>query len=263
MQYYLNVYTQLVRANVAVFLAYRWGVLHHVLSTIGWTGFSFVSVYLLTNRTGTVYGWTQTELMLVAFTYSVVNGIVYGLFSRNFYQYANILNYGNLDILLLRPIDAQFLLSTQYINFVSFIRAGVGIGLTFFTVYNVMEIPFSWNHIMLYILFVFCGVLIMYSLWFSVCTIVIWFPKLSNVIDLLYNLTGTSRMPQEVYQFSPYKVLWIFIPLTFAIVVPAKAIMQSITTTDVSLLLITTGSMFLFCRWFWLFALRSYTSASS
>lgn len=263
MKYYLNVYTQLIRANVAVFLAYRWGVLHHVLSTIGWTGFSFASVYLLTDRTGTVYGWTQNELMLVTFTYSVVNGIVYGLFSRNFYQYANILNYGNLDILLLRPIDAQFLLSTQYINFVSFIRAGVGLFLTVVMAYGVMGLSFDLFHSFLYGVFVLCGVLIMYSLWFSVCTVVIWFPKLSNVIDLLYNLTGTSRMPQEVYQFSPYKILWVFIPLTFAIVVPAKAMMQDLTGVDVALLLLVTAGMFLFCRWFWLFALRSYTSASS
>jgi ABC-type uncharacterized transport system permease subunit len=39
--------------------------------------------------------------------------------------------------------------------------------------------------------------------------------------------------------------------------------MQDLTGVDVALLLLVTAGMFLFCRWFWLFALRSYTSASS
>jgi ABC-2 type transport system permease protein len=55
----------------------------------------------------------------------------------------------------------------------------------------------------------------------------------------------------------------LVVPITFLTTVPAEALLGRSTGSWLALSLTVAGGFLLFCRAFWRFALRFYTSASS
>jgi len=126
-----------------------------------------------------------------------------------------------------------------------------------------MGISISLMNIISYLVLVFFSMLLMYSIWLSFSTLMIWFPRLSNITTLLYNINGVSRFPPEIiYELKSFILLFL-IPFTLLSAVPTKSLFQKALSGDVILLLFLALLMFYLSRKFWKFALRYYTSASS
>jgi ABC-2 type transport system permease protein len=183
------------------------------------------------------------------------------LFSRNFSRLSILIDNGSLDGLLIKPLDSQFLVSVGQVNYTALVRSVLGIILLAYLV-NTIHFSFNFLQIFIYILLILCGIVLTYCIWLMVSTLLIWLPRLSNLIDLLHFLSGTGRYPAEM--FSQYRVLSVlFFPLTIAITIPAKSLLQRAFVGDYVWLIVVTGLFFMLTRAFWLFALRSYTSANS
>ena len=117
-----------------------------------------------------------------------------------------------------------------------------------------------------------CGTVTLYSLWFILGSLSIWFVKVHNITHVLYQLLETGRYPVTAYG-SLYKVFLTFvIPVAFLTTFPAEAMTDQHQFADFvnlghgALLGMAAGiavAMLIFSRLFWRFALRFYTSASS
>jgi ABC-2 type transport system permease protein len=107
------------------------------------------------------------------------------------------------------------------------------------------------------------GFISLYSLWFMLGATSIWFVKIYNVTEVLRGLLEAGRFPIGAYPVA-YRVFFTFvIPVAFLTTVPAQAVLGQghwgwlLGSAGLSLLLLQIS------RWFWQFALRFYTSASS
>ncbi len=107
------------------------------------------------------------------------------------------------------------------------------------------------------------GLVILYSLWFMLGATSIWFVKIYNVTEVLRGLLEAGRYPMIAYP-TAFRFFFTFIvPVAFLTTVPAEAMLgrtNVIWVVGAGLLAVT---LFLFAGWFWRFALRFYTSASS
>ncbi len=185
----------------------------------------------------------------------------YVLFSRNFNQFQSTIHFGRLDTLLIKPIDTQFLLSCWHIGYTQLIRFSIGV---FFLIYMLNKIHLQITLLTLVGLFciVILSVVIMYSFWFIMMTLTIWFTKLSNMVDLLYAINSVSRFPQDIYKGASAFLMFALFPLTLIITVPARVILNKMLIGDVVWPIIFSVGMLFCARKFWKFALRYYTSAS-
>lgn len=263
MFYYLKIYWQYMKANFSILLAYRWGVVHYLISTVGWTVFSILSVVLIAYKTDQVYGWSPEDMFLLACSYNIINGLFIAIFNKNFRYFVLLMNEGGLDQILLKPIDAQFLLSFQYINYFSMVRFLIGLFSTVYLVLFYLKIPVGFVDVLYFSVLMIFSLVVMYALWYTACTLTVWFPRLSNIIDLLHSFSGGSRNPPEIFLHSRYKILLIVFPFAFALAVPAKVLLHTVTLNDVFLLIALAFVFLVLTRMFWLFSLRYYSSASS
>jgi ABC-2 type transport system permease protein len=242
--------------------AYRINAINDLVSSMIWSSFSIISILLLTSKTHSVFGWDQHGLLLLTGCFIVIQGGFNILFIRNFSRFARIIDKGDLDTLLIKPIDPQWAISFWIINFPGLFRIFLGTGVIIY-VLQTGHIATSFITWIFFFFLAIFGVNLLYSVWFLFATLLIWFPRLSNIIDFMYTLTNVSRYPSGM--FTQFKSLWLafFIPLTLAISVPAKLFVHTFTLTDgislitVSVLLLTSS------RLFWTYSLRHYTSASS
>ena len=262
MFHHLKVYIMLLKLNFSRLLAYRSNFFYSLLVSLLWGGFSVITILTLTHRVKSFFGWTQYELIALTLGYNFFIGIFHGLFSRNFDEFSYHVDYGLLASLLLKPLDAQFLISLQYIGYANFIRSGIAGVATYVFLTNYLNLTLTFGQILFFLTIIFVALIMIYSLWLAVSTLMIWSPRLSNLVDMMYSVSSLGRFPKELVLETPYTFFLVFFPLTLIISVPMKVLLHRPLGWDLALLIFFTTGLFLFSRWFWRFALKSYTSAS-
>lgn len=261
MRRYIRIYWQMMKMSFATLLAYRSNLINNTLSSLAWAALTFVSIYLITSKSPNVYGWTREQLILLTAVYSLMIGAFHALFTGNFEELATRISYGQLDGLLVKPIDVQFSATCgkiRYTPFVRIIAAAVVIGL----ILQEMNVVVTMPMFILFLLFTIAGLMILYSLWLITSTLLIWNPRLTNLIDVLFSVSSMARYPGEMYSHVHITVYALVFPLTFVSVVPVKALTGMVSGSDIGWLMGLAIGLFMVSRLFWMRALRSYASSS-
>jgi ABC-2 type transport system permease protein len=260
-KYYFKVYRMLLRLNLLKLFAYRANFYSSAVTHTVWSIFLIVAIALLTSKSSHVFGWTRNELLLMAGCYTVISSFFYFLFSRGFTDFSNIIHFGRLDSILIKPIDSQFLMTCSHASYTQICRFVIGAGFIFF-IFPHTEATFSPLLILWFMLLTIFSVTIMYSFWLTLMTIAIWFTHLDNLKELLLQMNQISRFPQEMYKGASIFLFFALFPLTLVVVTPIKVLLQKASVNDIVWLVVCAISLFIISRKFWQFALRSYTSAS-
>lgn len=262
MKRYIRVYTQLWKMSFRALLVYRANFLNSLMASLSWGIFSVLSILLLTSQTNSIYGWSKSDIILLTCGYQILIGFFHTLFSRNFERMAEVINWAQLDAFLIKPLDSQFALSVWQVNYTSIIRIILGIAFAIFFIRSSMIYTTAMG-ILLFAFLLGVGLILLYSLWFIVATLIIWFPRMSNVIELMYTVSGISRYPGEMYRNALGLGFFFLLPVTLIVTTPVRFLVAKVTPQD-SILLMVFAFVFLFIsRKFWKFALRFYSSASS
>lgn len=261
MKRYLKLYWGLLRMAAVSLLTYRANFINNAITSILWSFMTIFSMILLTSRTSSVFGWKTHELWLLTGVYNVLFGIIYGVFSYNFDEIADIVNKGELDGWLLKPINSQFSISLWKIGYASLPRVIIGI---FYIVYLIilLKLRITFFTLLLFIAFSIFSILLMYALSFSIMTLLIWFTTLTNLSQLLPDLNNITKYPREMYQRSSVFFSLILFPLTLVVVVPTRVLLGKASINEMILLPIVSILLLSFSHFFWKFALKSYSSAS-
>ncbi len=262
MRHYIHVYKRLMQLNFSALVAFRGNFINNLISSFIWAIFSLSTIYLLTLRVTSIFGWRREDILLFTGLYGVVIGFFHTIFSRNFSRFSRVIHHGELDILLLKPIDTQFLMSFWIINYTSLSRIPIGVLFVGYLLvsYHIPVAPFQ---ILSSIFLVSLSIVLLYAIWYIVMTLTIWFTNLSNLVEILFQMTSIARYPQEVFRELSAYLFWFIMPLTFVISTPAKVLLQRANAYDLIGLFIFSITLLFLSRKFWKFALRFYTSASS
>jgi ABC-2 type transport system permease protein len=259
MKYYLKVYTTLLKMNLHNLMAYRMNFINSVVATIAWCSFILISMILLTKNVQTLYGWKREELLLLSGSFNIIIGIFHFFFSPNFERFSRIIDHGELDGLLLKPIDSQFLVSSWHVRYPSFLRILAGVGFNLY-ILSIIHVPITVQNMLGFAVLTLFSLTILFSIWFLACTTMIWFPRLSNLVDFLFSFNGVGRYPQEMYKEANYFIFLFLLPMTLVLVVPTKALIYKVLFGDIALLSVMAVVLFFLSRRFWKYALKSYTS---
>lgn len=259
---YIAVYKQLLKANWYALIEYRVDFVSKVTSAMVFSFWHVLAVFLLTYNVPTAFGWTRNELLLLSATYSVFIGLYHAFISRNMARIADEVYFGRLDFLLLKPLDSQMSASFWLVDYISLLRCVFGLLLTVYFV-NMLHVVITPFHIMTYIFTIIVGIGILYSLWLSVVSLTIFYPRLSNIIALLFHLTNIARYPQEMYSKLPAYLSLSLLPFALIMTTPTKVLLQKFNGylgLEIITLLLVLSAV---ARFIWTRSLRYYTGASS
>lgn len=262
MKRYLKIYWQVLKLNFNVLVEYRIHLYNGIVNSFVWGGFLFVSVILLTSKISSIVGWSRADLLVLAAMYNVVIGLFYMIFSRNFHDFSDIIHMGRLDMFLTKPVDSQFLLSFRTVNYAGLTRCLIGIALT--SLLLVREgVRVGAGELLGAALATLAAVWLLYGIWFIVVTLLIWFSRLSNLVDLLYTSTGFGRYPAETLRSAPQILIFLILPFFLTVSVPSKFLLGKGNVGELGILLVVAFLAVATSHLFWKFALRYYTGASS
>ena len=176
---------------------------------------------------------------------------------------------GGLDAVLVRPLDAQFLLSMHRVDFSAFANGLVGLGLLGWAVSRMdhAPAPVAW---LLYPLLVACGVAILYGLIIMLAAATILMGRNQSLYDFWFYLTNFSRYPAEIYAGpwgGPLRTLCTFvIPILLVVNVPARVVAMPLTDAawaSMAAAVVAAAGALVASRLVFQAALARYRSASS
>ena len=123
----------------------------------------YLLIFSFTPEIGRGSGWSREPFFAFVATGLIINAIVQTLFMPSASELTEMVRTGGLDSVLVRPLDAQFLLSMHRFDFSSMANGLVGLGLLIWAVLRFSVAPplIAW---LLYPLLIVCGVAILYGL---------------------------------------------------------------------------------------------------
>jgi ABC-2 type transport system permease protein len=260
---------------------FRTNFIIECVSSVTWTmmnlGF-YLLIFQYTTSIGAGTGWGKWEFFAFLATTMLVNSIVQAFFMPNCEEINELIRTGGLDFALLKPIDTQFLISMEKIDWSSLANFAAGLVLLGMSLARMTTRPenplvLRPEMIALYVFYVLCGVAILYSLMIALAATSIWLGQNRSLYDFWFYITNFSRYPMEIYdgRFGrPLRLVCTYIiPVLIVVNVPARMIARPVspfgeTVWPLALFgLAATGGSLLASRLVFTAALRSYRSASS
>jgi ABC-2 type transport system permease protein len=272
---YLAVFLTFARNSLVRDMTFRANFLIESLASLVWMlvnlGF-YTLIFQYTSSIGPGTGWGKYQFFLFFATTLIVNSLVHSLFMTNADEFSGLIRTGSLDFALLKPIDTQFLVSLQRIEWSSLSNMAFGLVLLGYSLCRVEYVP-GLLPILLYPAYVVCGVAILYSLMISLASTSVWLGRNQTLHDFWFYITNFARYPMEIYggRFgAPLRaVLTFVIPVLVAVNVPARLLVRPLDLSEpgdwvlpVYAIFGAAGSLAA-SRWVFRRALESYRSASS
>jgi viologen exporter family transport system permease protein len=271
---YVRVFLTFVRNSLVRDMMFPTNFIIEAISSIGWVTMNialYVLIYHYTNQIGTGDdAWNKYQFFVFLGTAMLINNIVQMFFMPNAEEFSELIRTGNLDFMLLKPIDTQFLISLQRVDWSNLANVLVAIGLLIYAVPRLAGFTPSLAAIVLYPLYVLMGVLIMYSVMVTLAATSVWIGRNQSLYDFWFYITNFARYPMEIYK-GPIGgwlcwALTFLLPVMVVVNVPARMMAKPLQAEYAYLalfaILATVGS-FAASRWIFTKALASYRSASS
>jgi len=207
-------------------------------------------------------GWTWQQALLVMGIYTVLEGFSVSFLAPNLSRIVHHVRDGTLDFVLLKPIDSQFWLSLRNCSPWGLPTVVAGVALLFYAGSN-HEPPLPWQAYLMGLLPALLGIVVLYSLWFALGTLTIWFVKIYNATEALRAVLEAGKYPIQGYSGVWRSIFTFIIPVAFMTTVPAEAMLGRASALGLAAAALLAVALFTASRWFWRYALRYYTSASS
>ncbi|NWF68561.1 MAG: ABC-2 family transporter protein [Chloroflexi bacterium] len=214
------------------------------------------------DHTNQLNGWTSPELLTVVGVYFLIGGLINLIIQPSMQRFMEDVRQGTLDFTLVKPEDAQFLISIRQIQIWKLVDVLIGIvimsvGLTQLGAIIGVEQGAAFGITLL------AGVAIVYSFWLILATCAFWFVRIDNILVIFESMYEAGRWPVRIYPGWLQFTLTFLVPIAFAVTVPAEALTGRLGVETLLGALALAAGMFLVARLFWRFGLRHYGGASA
>ncbi len=230
--------------------------------SIFWLAVNVAPLLVVYQRRPTLAHWTLPEALLVIGWFTLLKGVLDGAVNPCLTAIVEHIRKGTLDFVLLKPADAQFLVSTAKIlpwRGVDVLGGGL---VLVFALTRLHRLPTPLQIGASLLLFA-AAVGLLYSLWILAISVAFWVVKLDNLAFLFSSIFDAARWPIGVFR-GLWRFLFTFVvPLAILTTYPAMALLGTLTFRTGAWALAGAAFFALLARWVWTIALLHYTSASS
>lgn len=259
---HLDLLAAQLRVSLVLAMQYRVEFLLDGLMSFFWAVMSLIPLYLVFDERPVIAGWTYGEALLVMGWFTLLDGVLRGAINPSLTTVIGHIRMGTLDFVLLKPADAQFLVSTARFmpwRVVSVLAAAVVFGYA----YHELDAAPTVAGVLTALAVLAAGVLVLYSLWILVISVAFRAVRVDNLRYLFEAVFDAARWPASVFKGAVSFLFTFVIPLALMTTYPAQALLGTLTPTQFISSFAGALVFAAFSRALWSRSIRSYTSASS
>lgn len=259
---YLRLLGIQLRASTAVALQYRVDFLVQGGMSVFWAVQAVVPLLVVFGKRPQIAGWTFNEALVVMAWFVFVKGILEGAVNPSLTSVVEHIRKGTLDFVLLKPADAQFLVSTTKFEPWRVMDMLAGVVIMAVAFHRMNRAP-SLLEIVVALGLLVCASVILYALWILVISAAFFVVKVDNLSFLFLSIYDAARWPADVFRGFLRVVFSFVIPLAVMTTFPAQALLGRLSIKDGLSGVAVSILLSLVARTVWLRSIGRYTSASS
>jgi ABC-2 type transport system permease protein len=258
----LRVWLAAIRYSLVRAMMFRGDFIMWALVEFFWMTVNVLLVGVIYGHTDSIAGWSKYEMLLLVGTTLLVQRLLMAFFWSNLFELGRHVRDGRLDFFLAQPGPPLFMVSTRKFDLDGLVNVPVALAIIGYAAHQLGLQP-SLPQLLLYGLFVLCGLVLHYSTLLCIISMVFWLRSAHGIEGGYFGLTEFSRLPREALRGATAVVFVYALPVIVVSNVPARALIHG---PELSLGLWLVGVTL---AWFALavalfhVGLRRYSSASS
>jgi ABC-2 type transport system permease protein len=167
---------------------------------------------------------------------------------------------GALDLVLVRPVDAQFYVSFRRLDVWRFADVVLGLALAGYAFAQTGRALSAWALITFVVTFA-VAIAVVYAIWVALMSLAFWFVAVENMAALFDALFEAARNPVSAYPGALRFLFVYLIPIAWTTTIPASALTGRLRPALALWALAVGIAAIGASRLLWRVALKRYTSA--
>ena len=263
---YVHLWLSLAKFSLLGEMAFRGNFLIKVFVELLWLFLLLMFNVTIFQQTTKIADWTEPQYLFFVGCYFAMGGLMETLFLENCSQFADLVRSGDLDFVLLKPIDEQFLVSCKHIDWSCVPNVLLGFGVMGYALWD-SGWEFDSVKAALFLLLFTSGAAMAYGFLLMLTSLSVWLMRNQSLYEMWWLFTTLMRYPREMFNrgwASPAGLFFSFaVPIMLVTNVPAQVMVKTLEPwsaayAGVSALLVVWLSRRVFRA-----ALQRYRSASS
>ncbi|MBC7457689.1 MAG: ABC-2 family transporter protein [Bdellovibrionaceae bacterium] len=262
---YYRLYKSFFNASLVADLEFRFNFFVLICGEFIWYSTQLVLYEVLYKHTSQLAGWNLPQMRVFIFLALFVDSIYMILWDQNFVKFAEDLRKGNLDLLLTKPINEIFMLTSQKISISHlpclFITGG-GV------IWALTQIPdFTWWRLLWLLIMIPSGLSVIYCGRFMLNATTILFERADFLQYVWHSLFRFGLRPDGIYSavmngFLRYILIFI-VPFAMVASIPARFLLEPIQPIYLIWGVLMPIILIYLTKKYWRYCVRNYASASS
>jgi len=261
-RFYLRLIWMRLRTSLTTGMQYRWDFLIDTAMSIFWAGVSLLPLWVFGGAARAVEGWTYPEMVIVTGWFILLKGLIDGAINPSLIAVVDHIRQGTLDFVLIKPADAQFLVSTEKFDPLKMVDAIAGLLVLVHGFHLLGRAPHP-SAIGGALLLLVAAATVLYSLWILVVCVAFWAVRLDNLPYLFMSIFDFARWPVSIFRGAMRFLFTFVIPLSIMTTYPSLALLGKLRPSTAALAFGGAIAFAAVARAVWLRAISRYTSASS
>ncbi|MFT4543209.1 MAG: ABC-2 type transport system permease protein [Planctomycetota bacterium] len=259
---YLRLYLAFVRFSFSRAMEFRVDFFFRFVMDVVFYATQLAFFSVLYRHTDLVGGWDLEQIFIFVSGFFLVDALHMTIFASNMWWLPMMVNKGDLDYYLVRPVSSLFFLSLRDFAANSFLNVVIAFGICTWALSSYSE-AVGIGRIGLYFLFLFNGAFLYYVIHLCFLIPVFWMHSGRGLGELFFAVEKYGERPERIFGGWLRRVLVSVLPFSLIASVPAEVLIDGFDWGILRHVALVTGGCFGFLVLFWGRALRAYSSASS
>ena len=222
---YINIWFAFFRNTLSRDMEYKMNFIFEIFIDAVYYGALFFFFHVIFQFTDSLGDFNQDAVVIFLITLYISDLLYVFFLGGNVFEVNNKVKSGDLDYILLKPINSQFFISCRYVMTNALISLTILICLLIRLIYLYHGNQILWINFIFYSLSIILGIFIFYSFEFIISCLAFWFRNFSYAGWLASELTKYSRRPDSIYKSWLRKSLFTIFPMAMICSVPARMLL--------------------------------------
>lgn len=243
-------------------MEYRSNFITWVIIDTCWSSLDFLFMSVLISFTHTLGSWSKGEMFIVLGFYRVMVVPVWGWLFQSFSLVPQYISEGKLDLILTKPLDSQFQVSSRQFGFSILPSLLAGIGFILYG-FHILGTSPSLLSVIGFLWLTIISTVLIYGIYFAIVSCSLFVGRLNNIHHVFTSLYDASRYPGSIFSPLLQRILTTIFPIALMVTVPAESLFSSFNLSNIIYFHLAAIGFLIIGRKIWTTGLRHYSSASS
>lgn len=259
---YIILYGHFIRFSIGRAFEFRLDFFFRVIMDLAYYGVNLAFYKVIFLQTPVLGGWNQDQTLVFMAGFLVVDAIAMTVFSNNLWWLPVLVNKGDLDYYLVRPVSSLFFLTLRDFAANSFLNLLLALGILGWALARLSGVP-PFGSLLGFLFLLGMGSILHSLLHLLMVLPVFWMQSGSGLHTIFYNTARFMERPDRIYTGWVRKILVTALPFCLMASFPARMFFEGFQGSLVLHFSAVLVTFFLIILLVWQAGLRAYSSASS